>query len=846
MSQTTPEPSQPSESAIFTKDQSFYTTLPNNESPLPISHNEEMLSGRIESLSIYDPTNPRYQEHVCAIDFYKHSKAGQESAVVVKREDEGGDTQIESMAMESSDTGPTKSSSWRFESAVLWNEGGRGRETAALARREVGAAHGQKNETTNLVSSQTEGDIRQKGVHHAQEVIPLTTADTKKDVSGSRDVAPVPLSPSIDIVAEGAKIWDQICDSKSGWRYTFELFELGKVPDFYTFVIDVLGEFISRRQELWNRLESQGFNLKGYQESHEDELFMQNSYREATLEAVIKGDFERADKLFLKTGQVLTRRAEKGTKPNFGQAILIEKAELGILGIYLHAKCVAEGWAEGGRKERLSIYSLDNWDDLQGEYRVFKRQMSGLALKWLFQVHFMIMALRRGPSRYDNMVSYERWEPNFFQKVGTKVGNFIKDMEGIETLRLAADRDENTPTTGDWNAQMKVRFPISKSELYRLKRMGHKEMILENLATVYKPAGLHTGGDFDPEYKFEPSKVGTKTASLTSQSSSPEIAESLPTPSKPPKLEQRKSPWAISPTSPKPAVSQVGALTHNHVLRHIGEAERGNRHSLPNRTPPTSVHDNETKNLSSGQVEQRAEASRLAAMNQRMRNVADQPVVRAEECAPDRVQPTTDFKHAVRHVVDLDFYIGQLASLHLINFIRGSPEYKPWTPLIEAICNQRWEAAKKLINLGASFTLGYPFHTAISKHAMVWSRDLCQRIVSRGLIGPLPAGVDASSHFISESTSMIKYMVDAGMDVTARGVANTDIEQQIETYPIHLAALDTDPNTILVEYLIKNGARVWVKDRNGELPIDYARRAGNVRNIKLLEETGRKQSKGYT
>ncbi|KAF3924412.1 hypothetical protein AA313_de0206644 [Arthrobotrys entomopaga] len=867
-SESSVPPTPPENSVVFAKISPFYTTLPKDGFMLLKPHNEELLSSRMEDVSIYDPTNPRYQEHVCAIDFYKHFKSGQENAVIVKKGDESVGVQMESVAKEDDMTGPTNSSSWRFESAVLWNGGGGGkRETVTIQRNKMGSVHGRRQETTDSVSDQARKDTQKEGMSRAWEATTPTTPEVKGELPGLTQTTAVPISLLVDVTAEGAKIWDRICDSKSGWRYTFELFELGKVPDYHTFIVDTLGEFISKRQELWNKFEWEGFNLERYQASDENELFLRNSYREAMFEAAKRGDFERADKLFLKVSQVIGRRFKNlvaSAEPMFAQVmIMIEATEFGIDGLYLYAKRVAEGWSGEGRIEKESAYSLDHWNDLRGDFKDFmsnNSRMIGIQYKCIFQLHFMLTTLKRGPDRYEKMASYEEWEPDFFEKVGTEIGTVIKDMEGIETLRLAADRDEEVPGMEDWNAHMKVRFPISKSKLYRLKRIGHKEMILENLATLYQTTKAPaTRSAFDTSRRFEPSKLGTRVTSLTSQLPLPPVqnelpenriakevipVESLSTPLRSQKPRQRQSPWVVAPI----AISQANGPTQQDIPRQtIGETERSSsRGRFPFRRPLNSDHGRENISSKPVQVERKDELSRLAATNLRMRNLADQPIIRKEECTPDQIQATTDFKHAVRNVTDLDFYIGQLASLHLINFIRGNPEYKPITPLIQAIGNQRWEAAKKMINLGASFTLGYPFHTALMKHTMISSRDRCQSMIDRGLIGPLPAGVDATSYFLSESLSMIMYMVDAGMDVTARGVANTDLEEQIETYPIHLAALDTDPNTVLVEYLIENGAKVWTKDKNGELAMDYARRTGNVWNIRLLEEAGKKQSKEYT
>ncbi|EPS39006.1 hypothetical protein H072_7230 [Dactylellina haptotyla CBS 200.50] len=872
--------SQQLESATpMTRDPSFYASAPNNEAPIRnLSHNEEALSGRIESLSLWNTSHPRYQEHVCAEDFYKHSKRLHENVVVYKREETGGGTESEAVAQGSLKSKGTEPISWRFESSVVWNDGGRRRESEVVSPEGLG----------HSIVEPAQVSVQNQDILPTQEAQQGAPVDALDDSANTLEEVPAESATPIDIVAEGAKIWDNILDEKRGWLELDQIFEPNPSisTDPQSFVLGVLEEFMTRRESYWKKLASQGFNLTRYKESDDDDLFLQSSYMDASIEAAKKGDGARAEKLLGKAMDHLDKRVEKPFDDIMAKwVVVIEKVEWIFCCLYVYVRFLVE--SRSAKAADMVLKFVEQWGNLGTQYLSLKNNgvRNAEGLRWLFQMHFLLMRLRSGSEAYERLISYDKWEPTFFREAGMEIGNIARNMEGIELLRLANDTS-SLIRPGTWKQHLGLRFTISEAELYKLKKIGPKEMVLENLETLYnfdmvKSLSSEGASKFASSGAFFPQLF----APVISEKAPPkEIVpiELLPEPARARKLAKRYSPWA---TGPGPSATNSSRSTSQTDQR-TARPESGQRDEEQQALERVQTQDLYEQPLSSGSgqpgLEPELIEAKIALTNavaerilrqansipsvendphqkqsasvspasvlkeQRIRNLKDQPHKGGSDCTTQENQAIEDFKHAVRNVVELDFYIGQLASLGLINVIRGDPTYKPWTPLIEAICNQRWEAAKTLLKLGASFSLGYPFHTALSRHFMEDSRNRCQRFVDRRVIGPLPPGMDAAAYFYRESIALIHFMVDIGAEVTKPGKANTDIDKQVITYPIHLAALDIVPGGYLVGYLISKGARVWSKDHNGELPVDYAKRADNFNAISILEDTMKKQSRGYT
>ncbi|KAF3923006.1 hypothetical protein ABW20_dc0103642 [Dactylellina cionopaga] len=814
------------DSAEPTRDTSFHRLTPNNEAPyhppshneVPLqahalshnealvrhaglSHNEELLTRGMYNLGI-DSKSSRYQEHVCAEDFYRVAKRLYGNVIVGTSGDQD---KPENTAKEIDNIGRESLNNWRFESAVVWNEGSRVKREAENSVPKDSRKIDERDllPSPPPIPSKDDVEMHMNPARPVSEVVPISSSQAPQiNLESGPDI--------VDIKAKGVEIYSRITNSKDGWRYTFELFELGKVPDTVTFVAEVLEEFISRRGLLWTKQESPDFELNKYRGSDDDDLFLQLSYTEATIEALKKGDLDRAGKLLDKVKPLLMRRLKRNGEKKW--VYMIEMMEWFFCSLYLRIKRALQGSDIPIVSDELYCFSTDV--ELDGIFKNLMLDRHTTGHVWALQEHF-IMDLLRGEFR-----SLENWEPEFNFHPMEEVRDAATDIEGIGLLRLEAEkaaikRPEN------WSNQLKSWTKISPEALYKLSVLGHKRMILENLENLYES---------DPE---------TQTA-----------ATSLP-PERPPVVPNWMPPRPISLSEPTRNLASKDSLadkptpawlqTQQSVGKPLPQGDRlePGRAQKPqtSRSAPVSIQGStlgspDPQNLYG--LDSAPGPSGVLKPRQSSLAQSDQSQRGPDNCTEEELAAVAEFKQAVRNSVVVDDQIGKLASLGLINFISGNPEWKPWTPLIEAICNQRFAVAKILIKLGASFTLGYPLHTALSRHVMEDSRRRCQRVIDKGLLNP--GDLPTEKFFYYESFSLIKFMIEAGAEVDKRGRANTDNQVQIRTTPVHLAALDprADMLILLMLYCPKG---CWLEDENGESPIDYAKRAGNVENWRFLVQS---------
>ncbi|RVD87848.1 uncharacterized protein DFL_002055 [Arthrobotrys flagrans] len=905
------------------------TTIVNNKSK-STSQNEERLERRMTGLYLTtDTKSPMYQEHVCTEDFYKQPREVYENVIVMAKSivetQVLGNGKAEGGGMNEDGAG-RRSSSWRFESEVLWNDGGRsgyyentggnlrvenegvqvstasakvesqivgrprqeevlqnvrfnsrvetsiGDSNQGTREREEGSKSRRGQDTTILASQRDQNNPATGKGQRSTTTQPLpeervrNLATVESSLQGNTRK---PISPE----AHGNRVRKKLESDSGGWKFAFELFELGKVPDSQSFLIDVLEEFVNRRPQYWKRIQKQGFDVEAYRKSDDDDLFLQLSYTNSALEMLQKGDTKRAMELILKCWPVIRRRGERPGSP----ITYIESIELSILIMYISMK--------GSKPPPLkSANEPDNFlqlFDLGSEFKSIVTLRTPIGLKWLFQFHFLMTMLLELDQRYLHANTWTNWLATMKsgREVERKLVEIVKEMHGVEALRYATE-GATTGSKSEWSKRQGVRGlrDVSAGYLSRLASVGHKEVILLNLETLYdlktivgwdgrtftSPTDTSLNQPNSPRYHTPPQVLPQSLAGPSSerypgqQASGPvEVLRNkgkspLPAPPRRQGSIRHPSPWesGLSSSSNPSSQSQprrfsdrstperstsrspTGPLfsprfqnaSYNPEDWAISPSENTTTPSIPPE-PRYSPPRTQPKILS---------AEGINLKSQRLANFRDQPVRHADDCRIEELNAITDYKQAIRHSQNLDVYIGTLASLHLINFISGNPEYRPWTPLIEAVCNQRWEAAKALIRLGASFDAGYPFHTALSRHFMAGSRSLCEKLVGRKLLNT--GGLSADTYFFNESSGVIYYMIEAGANIDDVGIANTDLASQIKTYPIHLAALDTVPDSSLVWRLLAMGVDVWSMDGNGELAIDYARRAGNENTIKVLED----------
>ncbi|KAK6523587.1 hypothetical protein TWF281_001568 [Arthrobotrys megalospora] len=896
-----------------------------NEFKTTTSHNEERLEVRMAGMSLAttDTKSPMYQEHVCAEDFYKQPRKVYESVVVITKERGmvetealGGDRLGDKVGASVNEEGRTGSSTWKFESAVVWNDGGR-REKGGYETN--GGGRKVENEqvvpvpTVRRVESQGVGQTRRvdipRGASATFNIQSIRNMGTKasgnngsvdtrtgrqgasqdlrepkaRESRSSKNIPPtaekvaqsravdLPAEPkrSIDPEAQGNEIRRKIQSNNGGWKFAFELFELGKVPDAQSFLMDVLEEFANRRPQYWDSLRRQGFDVDKYRKSDDDDLFLQTSYTSSVVEALQKGDVERAGDLLEKAWIPLERRFQKQGH----QWILdIENMELVLYGLHIFMKqAKVPGSTARGARDRL-VKHMECGDD----FEVSDAGRTPEGIKYFFQFHFMVSVLRDVNERYAYATKWLGWKIHYRNHPDQESVflRIVEDMQGIEVLRYAVEKAASG-STGGWNDRPEVLElnKVSAGYLSWFASVGHKEVILKNLESLYD---LKTVLDWNPKMSSPP-MVPPKPTKSSAFPAAPRLPQS-PSRNLPERLAPRET-GATNPKSPPAPPRRQGSIRHPSPWESgspsssgQSQARRPSGRSIPEetttglqkdplfspispvaydtsawaitppkqsattydtsawaRTPPKkpgATYDPNSWAMSLPPPDKEAEAQRTA-------NLRDQPVRFADDCTVDEINVITDYKQAVRNSPNLDVYIGTLASLRLINFISGNPEYRPWTPLIEAICNQRWEAARVLIRLGASFDLGYPFHTALSRHFMDGSRSRCAKLVDRKIIDT--GGFSIEAYFFTKSSGLIHDMIDYGVDVNRVGTANTDLESQIKTCPIHLAALDRVSTSSLVWAMLERGANVWATDANGELAIDYARRAGNKEVIEELE-----------
>ncbi|KAK6498939.1 hypothetical protein TWF481_011510 [Arthrobotrys musiformis] len=861
---------------------SINATPVNNQSK-DVSQNEERLERRMTGLSVSHRASPMYQEHVCAEDFYKQPREVYKHVVIVAKE-----RIIETQVLEGAGTGGVNESlerggnSWRFESEVLWSDGGKsayyettgGRsgyhENAGAGGTVETTGEGAQASTLRMENQSTEQRRRGEGLQNLDPRNEFETTvgnkipgaqervESSRAIRGQESAATAALHnrsggsvagetpginqiPSkgtveniadIDAEARGEEIRKRLESNDGGWKLAFELFGIGKVPDTQSFLLDVLEEFIKRRPQYWENIEKQGFQLKDYLASDDDELFLQLSYTNSALEAIDKGNYKRAQELALKVVPIVNSRMA-AKQSNW--IVNIEVMEVIIFILYLSVKTSKPALLESADEPGSILKELELGDDF-GE---LVADRTAVGMKWYFQLHFLLAMLLEPDQRSSFTARWLDWLdqiPKGEKRI--QLSEIADDMEGIEVLRYATEAAA-TPSGSrlTWSRRSEVgRLSIvSPSYLCWFASIGHKEAILKNLETLY---------DLGNITRWDGKRFTQRDAPL-----------------KPPKPHQIggasktishawRGPFSGPPTQQLPVTVEVfqskekskavpGVLQRQGSIRHPSPWESGLPSSStsptsqpqPRRPSDRSIQD---RSLPPWTVPTGTSQADHSLKVQRLANLREQPNRLADDCTTADLSAITDFKHAIRHSQNLDVHIGTLASLHLINFISGNPEYRPWTPLIEAICNQRWDAARTLIRLGASFNLGYPFHTALSRHFMPGSRARCEKLAGRKLIKI--GRLSPDEYFSQESAQFIEYMMDAGADVNALGVANTDLASQVKTYPIHLAALDPVIDTWLVWKLLKRGADVWKTDANGELAIDYAARADNKKTIKMLQD----------
>ncbi|KAK6513797.1 hypothetical protein TWF506_008232 [Arthrobotrys conoides] len=899
------------------------TTTINNEHK-PITYNEERLERRMTDLSLMtDTKSSMYQEHVCAEDFYKQPRVVYENVVVVEKSIV--ETQAlgnrETVGGENEDGARRGSSSWRFESEVLWNEGGRGgyyeNSTGGDKRVETEMVEGstlrvetQSTEQTRRVEGlqnerlsagaktkmeNSNGGVRERGEgfksgRGQETTIPATppdqggppTSSSQQSMINSLETEDqdsavnqsIPQKPIKEPIGpDGNEIRKRLESDNGGWKFAFELFELGKVPDSQSFLVDVLEEFINRRPQYWAGLQKQGFNVDRYRKSDDDDdLFLQISYTDAALQSLQKGDTIRALELILKILPVLNRRIAKGRS----WILNIEVIEVIILLLYIplkHSKQPLLKSLEEGNNifNKIQITELVDVDC----FIRLASERTAVGLKWCFQLHFLFTMLLEVDQRYSYASNKWRlWLDGLADSKHLRepLRRIVVKMFGIEALRYETE-EAITGSRSNWNWRQGVRWlrNVSAAHLSLFASTGHKEMILENMETLYN---LETAVGWDGKTLPPPSPKITRLPEIQSvlqvlpqawgQSPLDKYSEmQVPGPVEtvgnrgtsgplaPPRRQgsiRHPSPWesGLSSSSSSQAqhrdqsipesrtpVSPKGPLSPTRSPNNPYRAGGRDSATSPSvNTSTSSISPPRYSPLPNARTGPPTKDKSLKS--QRLANLRDQPVRHADDCKDEEFAALTDYKQAIRQSQNLDVFIGTLASLRLINFISGDPEYRPWTPLIEAICNQRWEAAKALIRLGASFDVGYPFHTALSRHFMAGSRSRCEKMVEIKLI--TTGGLSADQYFFNESKSLIEYMIAAGADVNALGTANTDLATQMKTYPLHLAALDPVPTSPLVQDLLELGASVWATDANGKSALEYARRAKNSYTIRLLEE----------
>ncbi|KAK6339740.1 hypothetical protein TWF718_009134 [Orbilia javanica] len=906
-----------------------------NSEPKPISQNEGQLQRQMTDLSLKTGKRlPMYQEHVCAEDFYKQPREVYENVVLVAAK-----SRAETQALESTnvglvgggrneEAGGRESRSWRFESEVVWSDGGKGgyyenttgerrvenhvrvpttRTESQSAERMIQAdglqdlrskseaessvgtsslgaqervegprsISGRGQETTITAGLQDRNDPRARRVQSPKSPqIPALPEDRPKGLAISERNLQNPTRKPISPEASGNDIRRRLESDTGGWKYAFELFELGKVPDSQTFIVDVLEEFINRRPQYWAGITKQGFDVGRYRETADDDLFLQISYTDAALDALRKGDAKRSLELVFKVMPVMNRRLE--TEGSWIQNI--EAMELIVLMIYIPLK----------EKKYPPLKSAEDPDgllkglELGKDFRILSSERTIDGLKWYFQLHFLLAMLLEVDKRESFASRWIQWldETSGEKEFRENIRRTMAEIQAVESLRYAAEDATNGSKSG-WSKRPAVEGLASVSARYLswFASIGHKEVILAHLATIYdhdtmvgwaerafanSPVNAPLKPPKIPETRTSPQVLSQPWAGPSAESRFKEIvpgpgpvevprdkAKSIPP--APPRRQgsiRHPSPWEsgsssssssqvlprdcrpsdrsisergtpISPTSPlsSPPLSQRPFYDPQNWARiPPGNTEPSfapQPHHPPRVDDPFEVYPLE-KNLK----------------QQRLSNFRGQPVRSADDCKVEELNAVTDYKQAVRQSKSLDVYIGTLASLRLINFISGNPEYRPWTPLIEAICNQRWEAAKTLIRLGALFDLGYPFHAALSRHFMGGSRSRCEKFIQKGIIKT--GGLSADEYFFNESTKLIYFMIEAGVDVNAIGRGNTDLAPQMKTYPIHLAALDLVPTSPLLQKLLNMGANPWLKDANGQLALEYAKRSNNEHAIVTL------------
>ncbi|KAK6352325.1 hypothetical protein TWF730_009155 [Orbilia blumenaviensis] len=900
-------------------------TIVNHEKKVT-SENEERLERRVAGLSLTaDIRSSMYQEHVCAKDFYKQPPKVYENVVVVEKESIVETQVLDDQPVggrgggNNEDGKRRESSSWRFESEVIWNDGRRAGyyETTGGGRRadsetvqvlattveSQSTGHGRQTEVSRGLGSKNEAGtgIRNPNQEHAhgggrgettaatsQTVVNIQSPQGQRSTPIRGNQSPTEVitqsspesaiqnltvnSPSIQTPTKkpvspeelGNRIRKRLQSDSNGWKFAFQLFDLGNVPDSASFLVDVLEEFIRRRPKYWESLEKQGFQLDAYRKSS-DELFIQISYTNSALEAFLKGDVERAAGLIEKAWEAFERRST--TEPSL--IVNIEAAELTLYTLCIKTKRFKPPPLLSPDAPGSLIREFDH----TGELDMLLAQRTPSGSKWFFQLRFLLAMLLEVDQRYIYAIQWTQWPIQYKGERRGQEAELIKiatEMQALETLRYTTEI-ATAGSKSNWTKMLGVAelTDVPAEYLFWFASVGHKKAILANLETVYDLRSIVV---WDRESSVQFGKVARDQPLRGSDDPQPSLYSD---PTKPPPR-PAKHPRELSPVEPaeqnKPNPPQLAPLRRQGSIRHPSPWELGSPPSQNNERiqtrplsiqPISEVNSPQSSNSSvfSPQAQDRpyydprawsltipteAQAQPASppkipprvfledAKVQRLANIPDQPVRFADDCTVEELGVITDYKHAIRRSINLDVYLGTLASLRLVNFISGNPEYRPWTPLIEALCNQRWDAAKLLIRLGASFELGYPFHTTLSRHFMGGSRSRCEKLMAKGLLKT--GNLSADDYFFNESSGLIQYMMEAGANSNAVGVANTDEHSQIKTFPIHIAALDPVPSSHLVWMFLKNGADVWSLDANGELPIDYAKRGGNINIIKQLQD----------
>ncbi|KAF3934890.1 hypothetical protein ABW19_dt0204820 [Dactylella cylindrospora] len=759
--------------------------------------NEERLEKGMFNLAV----GSRYQEHVCAEDFYNQPREVHESVVILDSATIPHEV-VEGAVLEGKPA--TGSGSYKVESGVTW---------ASSRLSGNGPPQDQPNDETPKTfkdQSLSNAELYQSEIETASDAVVTQVARPDKNSSNSHGATPSVSEPSpgsesnplmTNVQSEGSKIRRQI-QSVEGRQVLIDLFDLANVPDNRSFVLEILEQFISERESLWERMENQGFDRIKYEDSGDDNHFFQKSFTDFAVKAIRTNDLELAAKYLRKAEDIASRQEQNGSPEEISYhrtAIRIEYIEIKIyqrfVALMLDKNTTITTNTEPD--EMFATTSANSWT-----------LTSMLQFKFLYAMisgtmdHRLDVILRL--SNFDIPTSLNQDDKEA-----------IEDMRAVELLRYGAEITMGNASRLP-DAQ-KSAAGVTSRTLYQLFEVGHKNIILQNLRKLY-------------DYRDH---ITTASAPSLGSNQSPRGPDSQDT-------------SAALPNEPLAILSESYAQCDEISVQSQDIRSRSVRRISPPRAQTGTIG----LELPYGEPAERKVRAGLNDLNhapdplsadeapdddiQVVHPELDQPFRHSDSCSTAEIEACQEFKFACRQVQNLEQSVARLASLKLINYIKGARTHKPWTPLIECICNQRWEAAKLLINLGAAMNLGYPFHTALSRHAMSDSRIRCQKLINRGLIDT--KGVPIEDFFWTESVGLVKFMLEKwkDLDLNVPGYATTDQEWQIETYALHLAALDRN-STLLVRILIERGAG-WKWDKNGETPLNYARRAGNKETIRCLEK----------